>query len=53
MVEINFTDGKDLYFLDIMGPGSVIGVCNIINNEEWTYHAKSITNTEIIEINKK
>ena len=36
-----------------MGPGSVIGVSNVLNYEEWTYRARPLRDTEIIEIDKQ
>ena len=35
-----------------MGPGSVIGVTNVLNYEAWVYRARPLRNTEVIEINR-
>jgi CRP-like cAMP-binding protein len=53
LVEINFSDGFQNFFLDVLGPGGVIGVTNVLNYEKWTFIATTIRNCEIIEIPKK
>ena len=43
VVEIELTNGEQTHILDIMGRGSVIGINNIISQEEWIFNAKAVS----------
>ena len=52
VVEIDLTNGIESKMLDLLGRGSVIGVCNVLNREQWVFNAvaKSVMSTVILRI---
>ena len=43
VVQINLTDGENYHMLDIMGRGSLIGVNNVVNMEDYNYNAEAVS----------